>query len=107
MGTFFYIVYCVIAYIQYFPSLVKLIKTKSSKDYSISSTLLTLLGMFCWMGYLIVTKQELILYIGGLVELIINIWFTILVIMYRKGNKGGTYDEAVNIRQVETDKRTA
>mgnify|MGYP003548942794 CR=1 FL=1 len=45
MGKVFYIAYCIIVYLEYFPRLIKLIKTKSSNDYSLGSIILSLVGM--------------------------------------------------------------
>lgn len=79
-----YIIYCIITYIEYFPRLIKLLKTKSSTDYSIGSIVLSLIGMFCWVIYLFSTQQDLILYIGAVVDICLNVLFAVLVIKYCK-----------------------
>lgn len=82
MGKLFYIAYCIIVYVEYFPRLIKLIKTKSSNDYSLGSIFLSLIGMFCWVIYLFTTNQDLILYIGAIVDIFLNILFAVLVFKY-------------------------
>jgi uncharacterized protein with PQ loop repeat len=82
LGKLFYIAYCIIVYAEYFPRLIKLIKTKSSNDYSLGSIFLSLIGMFCWVIYLFTTKQDLILYIGAIVDIFLNILFAVLVFKY-------------------------
>ena len=84
MGKIFYIAYCIIVYLEYFPRLIKLIKTKSSHDYSLGSIIISLIGMFCWVIYLFTTKQDLILYIGAVIDIILNTLFAILVFKYHK-----------------------
>lgn len=84
MGKIFYIAYCIIVYLEYFPRLIKLIKTKSSNDYSLGSIIISLIGMFCWIIYLFSTNQELILYIGALIDVVLNVLFAILVFKYHK-----------------------
>ena len=86
MGKIFYVAYCIIVYLEYFPRLIKLIKTKSSSDYSLGSIALSLIGMFCWVIYLFTTEQDLILYIGAAVDIILNVLFAILVFIYHKKN---------------------
>ena len=78
-----YLIYCIIVYIEYFPKFIKLFKTKSSNDYSVGSTILSLVGMFCWVVYLFTTEQDLILYVGSVVDISLNVLFAILVIRYQ------------------------
>lgn len=78
----FYIIYCIIVYIEYFPRIIKLIRTKSSNDYSLSSTVLSLLGMACWVLYIFSTEQDLVLYLGSFVDVILNVVFAVLVFKY-------------------------
>lgn len=83
----FYIIYCIIVYIEYFPRIIKLIRTKSSNDYSLSSTLLSFLGMVCWVLYIFSTKQDFVLYLGSFVDIILNIIFAVLVFKYHDKKK--------------------
>lgn len=89
MERILYIIYCIIVYIEYFPRLIKLIKTKSSNDYSLGSVTLSLIGMFCWVIYLFLTDQQLILYIGAIIDIILNVLFGILVFKYYKQKERG------------------
>lgn len=90
MEQLLYVIYCVLAYIQYFPSLIRLIRTKSSNDYSLSSTVISLIGMFCWTAYLFFTEQQLILYIGAVIDIVLNIVFAYLVFKYHKEENNTT-----------------
>lgn len=87
MGAIFYVVYCVIAYMEYFPRLIKLLKTKSSEDYSIGSNILDFIALICWLAYLCTTEQELILYIGAIIDILLCGFFTALVIFYQRTSK--------------------
>ena len=87
VGKLFYVAYCIIVYLEYFPRLIKLIKTKSSNDYSLGSITLSLTGMFCWIIYLFTTEQDLILYIGAVIDIVLNIVFAILVFKYHKNER--------------------
>lgn len=87
MNQIFYVVYCVLCYVEYFPKLFRLLKTKSSNDYSIVSTIMSLTGMFCWVVYLYSTEQDLILYIGAAVDIILNITFATLIFKYHKNKE--------------------
>ena len=87
MGQIFYIIYCILCYVEYFPKLIKLIKTKSSNDYSLGSTVISMTGMFCWVIYLFTTDQDLILYIGAFIDMVLNLLFAILVFRYHKNEE--------------------
>jgi uncharacterized protein with PQ loop repeat len=87
IGSIFYIIYCIIAYIEYVPRIVKLIRTKSSNDYSLGSIALSMIGMFCWTAYVCITDQEFILYIGAIIDVTLNTLFACLVLKYRKWGK--------------------
>jgi uncharacterized protein with PQ loop repeat len=82
--TIFCTIYYILSYIQTVPQIIKLLKTKSSNDYSLGSITLSLVGMFCWVIYLFTTKQDLILYIGAAIDIVLNVLFAILVFAYHK-----------------------
>lgn len=82
MNQIFYVIYCILCYVEYFPRLIKLIKTKSSSDYSKGSTVISLVGMFCWVIYLFTTDQDLILYLGAVIDILLNVVFAFLVFRY-------------------------
>lgn len=83
-ATIFYLIYCIVAYIEYFPKMIKLIRTKSSNDYSLISTVLSLIGTYAWTTYVFITDQTLILYIGTIIDAVLTTLFVILVFVYHK-----------------------
>lgn len=91
MNQIFYVIYCILVYVEYVPRTVKLIRTKSSTDYSLSSTVISFIGMICWAIYLFTTDQDLILYLGCFVDIILNVIFLVLVFKYHKKGEDNVY----------------
>ena len=48
---------------------------------------LSLVGMFCWVIYVFMTDQELVLYTGSIFDIILNILFAVLVYRYYDKDK--------------------
>ena len=84
MNKIFYIIYCILVYVEYVPRTVKLIRTESSADYSLGSVVLSFVGMICWAIYLFTTDQDLILYIGCFIDILMSLFFLVLVFKYHK-----------------------
>lgn len=80
----FYFVYCFISYIEGIPQLYKLIKTKSSSDFSILSIALGIVSCTCWLIYAIFTMNSIFTIILTIVDC--AIWYiqAILIVRYRK-----------------------
>lgn len=64
----FCIIYYVLSYISGVPAIVKLIKTKSSNDYSLSTAWLTIIGVTSWTIYIFSSIQSILVYIGTAID---------------------------------------
>ena len=84
---FFLTVHYICSYIQIFPKVCKLIKTKSSNDYSLLQLGLSYLGTICWTIYAFTTPQSTILYIGTVIESSLITLVNILILIYYKFKK--------------------
>ena len=87
--TFFCTIYYVASYIQTIPQIIKLIRTKSSNDYSLAMLLLQLIASISWSIYIFTSKQSIIVYIGTVIDLIMVFVIDVLILKYYKFNKRG------------------
>lgn len=73
-------IYYICSYISSVPAIIKIIRTKSSNDYSLAEVALTLIGNVCWFIYIFSTTQSWVVYTGTILDFILCfIWnFTIL-----------------------------
>lgn len=85
--TIFCTIYYICAYIQAIPQIVKLIKTKSSNDYSLWNIFLWLLATICWTIYVFTSNQKTIVNVGTIIDLILTIIVSILVLSFYKFKK--------------------
>lgn len=92
----FCIIYYICSYTAAIPAIAKLLKTKSSNDYSLIETCLTLIGTTCWTIYIFSTKQDMILYIGTMLDQIMYGWWNILVIIYYKRENKNSLEDNKN-----------
>lgn len=83
----FCIIYYVLSYISGVPAIVKLIKTKSSNDYSLSTTWLTIIGVTSWTIYIFSSKQSILVYIGTAIDEVLVLIQYELVLRYFKKEK--------------------
>ena len=65
-------IYYICSYIQTVPQVYKLIKTKSSNDYSLWQVFLGMVGLICWSVYIFTSSQAMIVYIGTVVDLVLE-----------------------------------
>ena len=80
-------VYYICSYIQTIPQVIKLIKTKSSNDYSLWQVLLGMVGIVCWSIYVFTSNQSVIVYIGTIVDLILEFLVVGLILKFFKFKK--------------------
>ena len=80
-------IYYVLSYIQTVPQIIKLVKTKSSNDYSLVKIILQLIGIISWSIYIFTSKQNTIVYIGTIIDLILLLLVDYLIIKYYKFEK--------------------
>jgi len=83
----FGIMYYTFSYIQQIPQIIKLIRTKSSNDYSILQALLHVVATICWLVYIFTVNEALIVKVGSIIDLILVSMVAILVMIYYKWNK--------------------
>lgn len=90
--TIFCSIYYVLAYVYTIPQIVKLLKTKSSNDYSLGMISLQLLALICWTLYIFTSKQNIIVYIGTVIDLIILLFVDFLIVKYYDFKKEGKHE---------------
>ena len=80
-------IYYVLSYIESIPQIIKLIKTKSSNDYSLGKISLQLIAIISWTLYIFTSKQSIIVYIGTVTDLVLLIFIDYLIVRYYKFKK--------------------
>ena len=80
-------IYYVLSYIETIPKIIKLLKTKSSNDYSLGMVTLQLIAMIFWSLYIFTSVQSFVVYIGTIVDLILLLLVDFLIIKYYKFRK--------------------
>ncbi len=84
--TIFCTIYYICSYIETIPQIVKLIKTKSSHDYSLGMIALQLVALISWSIYIFTTKQNTVVYIGTIIDLILLLLVDFLILKYYKAD---------------------
>ncbi len=77
-------IYYIFSYIETIPQIIKLIKTKSSNDYSLGMVTLQLIALISWSLYIFTSVQNIIVYIGTAVDLLLLFFVDFLIIRYYK-----------------------
>ena len=85
-------IYFICSYSCVIPQIIKLIKTKSSNDYSLGMISIQLFGIICWSIYVFTSKQSIIVYFGTVIDLVLLIIVDLLILKYYKF-KGGNKNE--------------
>ena len=75
-------IYYICSYIRTIPQVIKLIKTKSSNDYSLWNVFLGMFGLICWSVYIFTSKQAIIVYIGTVIDLILEFLIVGLIVAF-------------------------
>lgn len=75
-------IYYICSYIQTIPQVVKLLKTKSSNDYSLWQVFLGMFGLICWSVYIFTSKQAMIVYIGTIIDLVLEFLVVGLILVF-------------------------
>ena len=83
----FCVIYYICSYIQTVPQVYKLIKTKSSNDYSLWQMALGFIGITCWSLYIFTSVQGIVVYIGTVIDLLLTILVDVLILKYYKFDK--------------------
>lgn len=82
--TIFCTIYYILSYIETVPQIIKLIKTKSSNDYSLGMLFLQLIALISWSIYIFTSKQSIIVYIGTIIDLLLLLLIDFLILKYYK-----------------------
>lgn len=77
-------IYYVLSYIQVIPQIIKLIKTKSSNDYSLGMILIQFISVTSWTIYIFTSVQNTLVYIGSIIDLLLIILVDLLILKYYK-----------------------
>ena len=87
--TIFCTIYYVLSYIETIPQIIKLLRTKSSNDYSLGMITLQLIALISWSLYIFTSKQSIVVYIGTIIDLVLLLFVDFLIIKYYKFYKKG------------------
>ncbi len=81
---FFCVVYYALSYLQIVPQILKLIRTKSSNDYSLGQVIVALIAMLSWGIYVFATHQCTLICIGTAIDIGLLTITDIFIFMYYK-----------------------
>ena len=79
--------YYILSYIQTIPQIIKLLKNKSSNDYSLGMIVIQLIAVVSWSLYIFTSKQSIIVYIGTIIDLVLLLVVDFLILKYFKFKK--------------------
>lgn len=85
--TIFCTIYYVLNNIQTFPQIFKLLKTKSSNDYSLLTTILHLVACISWTLYIFTSRQSVVVYVGTVIDIVLLSLVTFLIFRYYNFSK--------------------
>ena len=85
--TIFCTIYYILSYVSTVPQIIKLLKTKSSNDYSLGKTALQLVSIISWSLYIFTSKQNIVVYIGTVADLLLLLLIDFLILKYYKFKK--------------------
>ena len=80
-------IYYILSYIETVPQIIKLLKTKSSNDYSLGMLSLQLIALISWSLYIFTSKQSVVVYIGTVIDLVLLLLVDFLILKYYKFHK--------------------
>lgn len=82
--TIFCTIYYILSYVETVPQITKLLKTKSSNDYSLGMITLQLIAIISWSLYIFTSKQSIVVYIGTIIDLLLLLFVDFLIVKYYK-----------------------
>lgn len=80
-------IYYILSYIETIPQIIKLLKTKSSNDYSLGMILLQFIVLISWSLYIFTSIQSIIVYIGTIIDLLLLMFVDFLILKYYRFSK--------------------
>ncbi len=78
------LIYYVTSGIMEVPSIVRVVRRKSSIDYSLVGVWLNMIATASWSVYIYTSSQTTLVYIGTFTDLVTAIIYTIVMIRYHK-----------------------
>lgn len=84
MINFLCLVYYICSSMELIPAIARMIRRKSSHDYSIISAVMSMVGTSCWSIYIACTEQTLVVYIGTLTDLILVMVYFVVILLFWK-----------------------
>lgn len=85
--TIFCTICYLFSYIEIVPQIIKLFKTKSSEDYSLGMLTLQLIALTSWTLYIFTSYQNIIVYIGTIIDLVLLLYIDFLILKYYEFKK--------------------
>ena len=82
--TIFCTIYYILSYIQTIPQIIKLLRTKSSNDYSLGMVFIQLIAVISWSLFIFTSDQNIIVYIGTVLDLLLLMFVDFLILKYYK-----------------------
>lgn len=82
--TIFCTIYYIFSYIEIVPQIIKLLDTKSSNDYSLGMLTLQLVALISWTLYIFTSNQNIIVYVGTIIDLVLLLYIDFLILKYYK-----------------------
>lgn len=83
------VVCTIISLYAYIPQIIKLIKTKSSQDISLSSWIIWIISNLCYLVYAIIENSGAGIIFMASIELAFIILIAILILIYRRNKVNG------------------
>lgn len=80
-------IYYILSYIETITQIIKLLKTKSSNDYSLGMILLQFIALISWSLYIFTSIQSIIVYIGTIIDLLLLMFVDFLILKYYRFSK--------------------
>ena len=80
-------IYYILSYIETIPQIIKLLKIKSSNDYSLGMILLQFIALISWSLYIFTSIQSIIVYIGTIIDLLLLMFVDFLILKYYRFSK--------------------
>lgn len=84
VALIFLSIYTVLEFIAYMPQIIKLIKTKSADDISLTSWLVWIISCLCYLGYVLLESPEIGIIFAALLNLSLVVSVYILTAHYQK-----------------------
>lgn len=80
--TIFGTLYFFFSYMEIIPQIIKIIKNKSSNDYSLVMLLIQFISLVSWTIYVFTTEQTFIVYFGTIIDLILLLITDYFILKY-------------------------